>query len=118
MSDRLQEANDFIIEHNGCCTVKEIADKLNLSIRSIHRLFTKDMGIAPKKYLRIIRFNYACMQISTFPEMDLFDVLCSCGYYDQMHFIHEFKEIMKTTPSHFLKITEGHFYFYRPLIVL
>jgi AraC-like DNA-binding protein len=110
-------AYDFIIEHNGCCTVNELAGQLNLSIRSIHRLFIQDMGIAPKQYIKIIRFNYACRLISNCPEIDLFDVFCTCGYYDQMHFIHEFKEIMNTTPSHFLKICEGHFYFNRPVIM-
>ncbi len=117
MSKKLQSAYDFIIEHNGCCTVNDLANHLNLTARSIHRLFIQHMGIAPKEYLKIIRFNYACKLISNHSEMDLFDVLCTCGYYDQMHFIHEFKEIMKTTPSQFLKISKGHFYFNRPVIM-
>ena len=81
-------------------------------------MFCEYIGIGPKDYLRIIRFNYACKLLSNYPETDWCDVVCCCGYYDQMHFISEFKNIMKCTPMKLLKISEGNFYFNRPVIIM
>lgn len=81
-------------------------------------MFIKHIGIGPKDYLKIIRFNHACKLMSTNSDIEWFDIIYSCGYYDQMHFIHEFKNVMKYTPSEFLRISQGKFYFNRPIIVL
>jgi len=78
-------------------------------------MFQNQIGIAPKNYMKIIRFNHACELMNTYPETDWFDIICSCGYHDQMHFIHEFKSVMKCTPKKFLEISKGNFDFSKPI---
>lgn len=78
-------------------------------------MFLDNIGIAPKDYMKIIRFNHACELMTAFPEKDWFDIICSCGYHDQMHFIHEFKSVMKCTPMKFLKISKSNFDFNKQL---
>lgn len=103
------------MEQKGKCKVSELAKNLNISDRTLHRIFLKEVGINPKDYLKIIRFNHACKLMSAYPDIDWFEIIYNCGYYDQMHFIREFKYIMKATPDYFLKICNGTFYFERPV---
>jgi AraC-like DNA-binding protein len=76
------------------------------------------MGMVPKDYLKIIRFSHACQLMGQYPHADWFDIVCECGYYDQMHFIHEFKSIMGCPPQKFLEQCKGQFYFLRPFIIV
>ena len=48
------------------------------------------------------------------PEVNWSELVYRCGYYDQAHFINEFKTLMKESPYHFLSMTKGHFYLNRP----
>ncbi|MBE9468873.1 MAG: helix-turn-helix transcriptional regulator [Bacteroidetes bacterium] len=94
---------NMIIKKNGNCTVNSLSKDFNQSSRTIHRMFICNIGLSPKDYMKIIRFNHACNIMTAFPEKDWFDIICSCGYYDQMHFIHEFKSVMKYPPMKFLR---------------
>ncbi len=110
--------HNLITGRNGSITVSDLGKHINVTCRTIHRMFREYIGIGPKDYLRIIRFNYACRLLSEYPEIDWCDIICRCGYYDQMHFIHEFKNVMKCTPMKFLKISNGNFYFNRPVVII
>lgn len=107
---------NYIIKNNGCLSVKDLSNHFNITCRTIQRIFNEYIGIKPKEFLKIIRFNHACKLISENLELDWFNIVCDCGYYDQMHFIHEFKSIMKHTPIKFLKDCNNEFYFKRPFI--
>ncbi|PKQ60287.1 hypothetical protein BZG02_20015 [Labilibaculum filiforme] len=108
---------EYINEKNAFCSVNDLATLLNCSDRTIRRLFKNELGICPKTYLKIIRFNLLCKKLESFPDLDWFDIVCECGYYDQMHFIHEFKSIMNCTPQSFMKKCKGRFYFHRPFLI-
>jgi AraC-like DNA-binding protein len=112
------DINKLIIDKNACCTIDEIANNQKCTDRTVQRLFKAYVGILPKDYLKIIRFNNACKLLSQYPDIDWFDIVYSCGYYDQMHFIHEFKSIMNCPPLKFLEKCEGKFYFFRPLQII
>ena len=103
------------LEHkSGKITVDELAHNLSLSYKSIYRKFNSHMGISPKTYLKIMRFNRACRLLYHFPYINWGELVYHCGYYDQAHFINEFHNIMKESPLHFIKLTGGKFYLNRP----
>lgn len=106
-----------IVEKKGCCSVEELAHDLHCSKRTVQRLFKAHVGISPKNYLKTIRFNHACQLMHQHPHIDWFDIVCECGYYDQMHFIHEFISIMGCPPQKFLEKCGGKFYFLRPFLI-
>lgn len=105
------------LEHiKGPLTVYRVAGELNLSYKSLYRIFVEDMGLTPKMYLRILRFNLACWLLNRKPSLGWGDLVDRCGYYDQSHFIHEFKAIMRQSPLQYLKSNQGSFYLNRPYV--
>lgn len=103
------------LEHmTGLLSVERLADKLQISYKSLYRMFTDEMGISPKRYLKIVRFNRACYLLDGASKMDRSEIVYECGYYDQSHLLREFKSIMKESPNHYLYSGKGRFYFNRP----
>jgi AraC-like DNA-binding protein len=82
--------------------VKKIAQELNFSERYIESQFKKYVGLSPKTYSLIIRFNRIEQQlrIKASPRWDQLDF--THEYYDQNHFIKDFKRFTGHTPSDYL----------------
>ena len=89
----------FIQSKNGECTVNDLSSAFSFSTRTIQRKFVNELGIKPKDYIRIIRFNAVCKEISLSKKIDWIDIAFHCGFYDQNHFIKEFKSLMRITPQ-------------------
>jgi AraC-like DNA-binding protein len=83
--------------------VKSIANKCNSSYRTLNRNFYRTFGLSPKTYLKILRFNKACKYLQRSGKINWMDLVYSCGYYDQSHFIHEFHELIKMCPTEYYK---------------
>lgn len=87
--------------------VAKLASKYCLSVRQFERHFKELSGFSPKLYSRITRFGNAMNQYG-FRGKTLTDIAYECGYYDQSHFIHDFKEFSGYHPgAYFAGITEG-----------
>lgn len=117
-NNRIDQIIEFCQKNNGMVTVDELSKVFKITYRTLHRIFVREIGVTPKEYLRILRFNRVCKIINKYPELDWSDLIYSCGYYDQSHFIHDFKDIIKATPYQFLKLTGGKFYLKRPYFIV
>jgi AraC-like DNA-binding protein len=82
--------------------VRELASSLGLSQKHLISLFNDHVGLSPKQFSRISRFQQAIAMMGLSGEVDLQNVIHECGYYDQAHFNHEFKEMTTMTPSVYL----------------
>lgn len=103
------------LEHlTGLLNVERLAAKLQISYKSLYRMFTDEIGMSPKMYLKILRFNRACYLLDRASKTDKSEIVYECGYYDHSHFLREFKSIMKESPKHYLNSGKGRFYFNRP----
>ena len=78
----------------------------NLSYRGTIDMIS--VGANPKDYLRIVRFQKAlhCLQMQ--PHGSLAQLAYECGYYDQPHFIKEFKQFSGYTPTEYRTVCEPH----------
>lgn len=83
--------------------LKEIVEKTGYSHKQFIHIFKKQLGLTPKFYQRIIRFNKALEEINAHNAIDWSRISYDCGYYDQAHFIHEFKKFSGFNPSEYLK---------------
>ena len=102
--DGIDAAIQKLRTSGGQVTIKELAEEFNMSTRTLQRKFAAKMGISPKTYARIARFNYMLRLLKQQPQTDWMDLLFHSGYYDQMHFIKEFKQFTGVTPGKYLDI--------------
>jgi AraC-like DNA-binding protein len=89
-----------IIHSKGLLPVDELAKRSFLSTRQFERNFKNYSGFSPKLYSRIIRFQQATQQYGT-NYKTLTDIAYHCGYYDQSHFIHDFKQFSGYHPKQY-----------------
>jgi AraC-like DNA-binding protein len=91
-------ANEIFKQH-GVCRIDTLARDAGLSDRTLHRQFLQSVGVAPKTYARIVRFESALQTKATFPQRLWTDIAHQYEYHDQMHMIHDFSRLSAETPS-------------------
>lgn len=73
--------------------------EFGLSSRQLRRLSRLYLGISPREFSRVLRFQYALNMMQTNPQ------ICTDSYYDQAHFIKEFKRLSGLTPQAFKRMS-------------
>lgn len=99
--------------YKGLCSVHLLSKHLTISERHLENSFKKQVGVTPKLYNRILRFNriFALLQNGARGK-SWQDIMHECGYYDQSHFIRDFKFFTGTTPAqYFAKPTDFENFF-------
>ncbi len=88
----------LIFESSGQINVSELCSTLDTGERKLERLFRQHIGLPPKFYTRIIRFNhiFRLLQEKKYAWSELAQLT---GFYDQSHFIKNFKEFTGEDPS-------------------
>jgi AraC-like DNA-binding protein len=92
----------FIWDGRGQIGIKEMARHFGVTERQLERKFNAAVGAPPKHYALIARFLQACRFLRTKPFRSLTEAAHLCGYYDQSHFINDFKDFSGLTPREFL----------------
>ena len=93
-----------IVEGRGQVRIDDLAFEAGLSARQLRRLLLEHVGLSPKHFCRIIRFRHSLTRLSQASRGDWAQVALECGYYDQAHFINEFREFSGYTPGEFVSI--------------
>jgi AraC-like DNA-binding protein len=93
------EAARRILASGGCESITALAEKAGLSVRQFERSFEHQIGVRPKLYARIARFESALDSKARFTAKSWTDVAHDLGYYDQMHMIHDFEDLAGDTPT-------------------
>lgn len=88
---------------NSSQDIKALKDEFNTNYRNLERKFENVIGLTPSEVLKIRRFSHAVFLIYSCKFNSLTDVGLECGYFDQSHFIREFKSLADMTPREFLK---------------
>jgi AraC-like DNA-binding protein len=100
---RMQRAADVLLETKGRSDLSEVANAAGLSARSWRRHFSTEIGVAPKRYLRMLRLRHAIALKRMRPPRSWTQIGLEAGYYDQSHLIAEFRSMCGSAPSDFIR---------------
>ena len=84
---------------NGRLSVGQVNKYSGFSQRQLSRKFHQDLGLSPRAYLRVSRFLSSLKYLNKYPARSLTQVAHESGYYDQAHFIRDYKEFTGYTPG-------------------
>ncbi len=98
-ADRIELSANEIMRNRGGCRIDCLAHHAGLSIRNFQRMFRQQIGLSPKLYARIVRFESALKTKVSFPHRSWTTVAHEFGYHDQMHMIHDFQQLSGETPT-------------------
>jgi AraC-like DNA-binding protein len=83
----------------GQSTVAQLASEIGASSRQLTRRFQNAVGVSPKEFSRVQRFRHTLRCLRKREHAMLTELALACGYFDQAHFNHEFREFAGMTPG-------------------
>lgn len=98
--DRVDRGLQLMRANYGDVDIEALCGEIGVSRRHFEREFKKVVGLTPKRYCRIIRFNYI-FEIMKNRDASWIDVALQSGHFDQSHFIKNFKEFTGEEPSQY-----------------
>lgn len=99
--DAIDQLYDKIIRNGATQLLKEIMQDCPACNRTLERNFIRRTGVSPKRLMRIVRLNYLWTQINEHRAVSYQDLVFDGNYFDQAHFIKDFKSIIGEPPSYF-----------------
>jgi AraC-like DNA-binding protein len=102
-ADSVELAAREILRHRGLCRIEALAQDTGLGSRTFQRRFKQTIGLSPKAYARIVRFQSALQAKAVSPQMTWTDIAYKYGYHDQMHMVHDFQGLSNESPSELLR---------------
>jgi AraC-like DNA-binding protein len=83
----------------GAQPIRELVRASGYSHRYLTRRFEAEIGLTPKVYARLVRFERAFARLQTLERVRWAELALDCGYYDQAHLVREFRELAGATPT-------------------
>jgi AraC-like DNA-binding protein len=93
-----------IIRQPDQINLGRLNQKVGYSQKHFIEMFKRQVGITPKAYLKIIRFQKAIVEIEQRKDVDWSAISQDCGFYDQAHFINDFKSFSGFRPEEYVKL--------------
>ncbi len=84
---------------SGTVPIRILAQELGWSERRLQRAFTTQVGVSPKVFARIVRFDALMTRVQTHPEARWVDRAIELGFSDQSHLVRDVRQFSGVTPS-------------------
>ncbi|MES2517525.1 MAG: helix-turn-helix domain-containing protein [Bacteroidota bacterium] len=97
----IDRVSQLILGQNKAISIDNLANQACLSPRQFHRKFTERMGVNPKVFDRIVRFEKAFRMKNACPDLDWLTIALHSGYYDYQHLVKDYKDFTKLSPTGF-----------------
>jgi AraC-like DNA-binding protein len=85
-------------------SIARMNSKIGYSQRHFTEMFRRNVGVTPKAYLSVMRFQKAVQAIDAADAIDWKSIALDCGFYDQAHFINDFKHFSGFTPERYVQL--------------
>ena len=106
-------ATALILRAGGCLSIDTLTERIGIGPRRLHRTFNRQVGLSPKTLCRIVRFQHSLRMLERGPNgPEWARIAVECGYYDQSHFIKEFKAFSGKEPTSYFagqNVMSDHF---------
>ncbi|HLY16101.1 MAG TPA: helix-turn-helix domain-containing protein [Bryobacteraceae bacterium] len=89
-------------------TIGEVTGQIGLSAKRFIQLFSEEVGLTPKLFCRVRRFQRVLRRLQKGQQVAWAAVAADCGYFDQAHFIHDFRAFSGLNPTTYLARRTGH----------
>jgi AraC-like DNA-binding protein len=89
-------------------SIAGLADQIGISRRRFIQVFSDDIGLTPKLFCRVQRFQRVLRSVDGTLDIDWADVALANGYFDQAHFNHDFRSFSGINPGAYLKHRTPH----------
>lgn len=96
---RIQKLSRLVVDAHGAIPVRRLASRAGISERQLEREFGQYLGLTPKRFARILRFQHVFRAMER--SKNWVDIALGCGYYDQAHLIRDFRQFAGESPSSF-----------------
>jgi AraC-like DNA-binding protein len=100
---RVTWALNRFLEQPHLQNIRRVADQLGVSHKHFIDDFRRRVGVTPKLFCRIRRFQEVLSQINRCRSIEWAEVALSCGYYDQAHFVNDFQAFAGLNPTAYLR---------------
>ncbi|WP_406284421.1 helix-turn-helix domain-containing protein [Embleya sp. NBC_00896] len=108
---RVLAAADLVYRRRGAVRVDHLAAETGLSVRQLQRRFPPAVGVGPKEFQQLTRIQHAARTLLLDDEPRYLATALDAGFYDQNHFIREFRRFTGRTPAAVLGRGMSHFYY-------
>ncbi|MBZ0315495.1 MAG: helix-turn-helix domain-containing protein [Anaerolineae bacterium] len=100
---RINDMVDSIIRDREILKVEDVAARFNLGTRTLQRLFQQYVGVSPKWVIKRFRLHEAIERMTAGEAHDWPKLAVELGYFDQAHFIKDFKTLVGQTPAEYAR---------------
>ena len=90
-----------ISEHSGILKIDALARRHFTTVRHLERQFNQQIGVSPKEFINLTRFNNAFVRLQSSSKQTLSDIAWESGYYDHAHLTNDFKRYTGKAPTEF-----------------
>lgn len=98
---RLDQVSNLILKTDKILSIEWLAKESYLSLRQYERKFIERMGVSPRYFSKVVRFENAFRMKNKEPHLDWLSIAIKCGYYDYQHLVKDYKELTNQTPTNF-----------------
>jgi AraC-like DNA-binding protein len=98
----ISPVSEYICRQQGMVKIEQLTHKFRVSNRWLEKQFERQVGLAPKAFVRLTRFRSVLQHLSIFPRQTWGQVVETFGYYDQSHLIRDFRDFVEATPSEYV----------------
>ena len=102
-TETINQIVDYIIAHPKITRVDDLVEHFHLNKRTLQRLFSQYVGVSPKWVIKRYRLHEAAERLANGEDVDWASMALDLEYFDQAHFIKDFKAIVGKTPAEYAR---------------
>lgn len=106
-----------ILHGYGNIKIEEIVEKTGYTLRYADKVFKNEVGLTPKTFSKIMRFQHLIGRLNTMDGLNLAQLSSDMGYFDQSHMVKDFRQYADTTPNTYIHTLQKVHYNKRLIIL-